>query len=55
MHPGLDDEWGEAFKLTRYRAFANNKGLAYPDGPFTLEMADTQVNFSTKTLEESEE
>ncbi len=57
LHSGIDDEWGEEFERTSYSTFLNNQSnfLAFPEGPFTGDMADTIVNFTTEaTLEDSQ-
>jgi hypothetical protein len=61
LHCGIDDEWGD---FTRVYADTNADGqvdvddlpdlLVYPEGPFTGEIADTIVNFSDSTLEDSQ-
>lgn len=57
LHCGIDDAWGDEFERTSYEQYANDVGnfLAFPTGPFTGEMADTIVNFTTEsTLEDSQ-
>ncbi|MEM1305862.1 MAG: hypothetical protein AAGG46_13250, partial [Planctomycetota bacterium] len=58
LHSGLDEDWGD-FTNIRVDPNADStdafNGLLYPDGPFTLELADTIVNFSDKaTLEDNQ-
>ncbi|MBN1854794.1 MAG: type II secretion system protein [Pirellulales bacterium] len=50
---GLDDEWGDFSKFVILKDYT--VPILYPSGPFTGEIADTQVNFSQKPLEDSEE
>jgi prepilin-type N-terminal cleavage/methylation domain-containing protein len=57
LHPGIDGEWGDDFERTSYEVSQTSadKFLAFPDGPFTGDMADTIVNFTTEsTLEDSQ-
>ncbi|MEM8865947.1 MAG: prepilin-type N-terminal cleavage/methylation domain-containing protein [Planctomycetota bacterium] len=64
MHCGNDGEWG-SFEVVRLALTAaptapavNPNGdtiLLFPDGPFTLELADTVVNFATQpSLEDAQ-
>ncbi len=65
LHCGIDDRWGaeEAFELMSVHGVQNNGGdpwdpadyLLYPTGPFTADVADTVVNFTTGTLEDAQE
>jgi prepilin-type N-terminal cleavage/methylation domain-containing protein len=57
LHAGVDDEWGNMSVFApRYGGVTPNANfLSYPAGPFTGEIADTVVNFSTGTLEDSQE
>ena len=62
-HCGIDDAWGaDALDLTSVHG-VDEAGrdvtlpadyLLYPTGPFTLDAADTLVNFSDRTLEGSQ-
>jgi prepilin-type N-terminal cleavage/methylation domain-containing protein len=58
LHCGIDDEWGEDFfeETTAHDVPSTDPGdyLLYPDGPFTGDAADTLVNFSDRTLEDSQ-
>lgn len=58
LHSGIDGEWGDDFHRTSYEESQLNGGanfLAFPTGPFTGDMADTIVNFTTEsTLEDSQ-
>jgi prepilin-type N-terminal cleavage/methylation domain-containing protein len=57
LHCGIDGEWGEEFERTSYYTFANDNAsfLAFPNGPFTGDIADTIVNFTTEsTIEDSQ-
>jgi len=57
LHSGLDGVWGDEFERTSYYVSqtAADKFLAFPTGPFTGDMADTIVNFTTEsTLEDSQ-
>jgi prepilin-type N-terminal cleavage/methylation domain-containing protein len=59
LQAGIDDEWGveEAFeRMTVHAVNSTDPGdyLLYPDGPFTADVADTIVNFTTGTLEDSQ-
>jgi prepilin-type N-terminal cleavage/methylation domain-containing protein len=57
MHCGIDDEWGEEFNLMTAHGVegigrdTNNVDdyLHFPNGPFSGEMADTIVNFTSET------
>jgi prepilin-type N-terminal cleavage/methylation domain-containing protein len=57
LHCGIDGEWGEEFERTSYSQFLDDPSLflAFPNGPFTGDIADTIVNFTTEsTLEDSQ-
>jgi hypothetical protein len=57
LHCGLDGLWGDEFERTSYEQFTDDSSLflAFPEGPFTGDMADTIVNFTTEsTLEDSQ-
>jgi prepilin-type N-terminal cleavage/methylation domain-containing protein len=57
IHCGIDGEWGEEFDRTSMAAYIADPTtfLAVPTGPFTGDMADTQVNFITEsTLEDAQ-
>jgi prepilin-type N-terminal cleavage/methylation domain-containing protein len=58
LHCGIDGDWGvDFFEQSAVHEIASkdqSKYLLYPDGPFTLESADTIVNFTTGTLEDSQ-
>ena len=57
LHCGIDGEWGDDFDRTSYEQYLDdaNNFLAFPTGPFTGDMADTIVNFTTEsTLEDSQ-
>jgi prepilin-type N-terminal cleavage/methylation domain-containing protein len=67
LHAGVDDEWGEeAFERMSFHGLLEdpdslgldpNRAADYylfPTGPFSGEVADTIVNFSTETLEKSQ-
>jgi prepilin-type N-terminal cleavage/methylation domain-containing protein len=57
LHCGIDGEWGEDFDRTSYAEYEADVDnfLAFPEGPFTGDMADTIVNFTTEsTLEDSQ-
>jgi hypothetical protein len=51
LHCGIDEAWGEDFDRTSYEQYVNNRDqfLNFPEGPFTGEIADTIVNFTTET------
>ena len=60
LHSGIDDRWGtdESFELmTAHRVQSTDPAdyLLYPTGPFTADVADTVVNFTTGTLEDSQQ
>lgn len=65
LHAGVDDEWGAAnhFELMSAHGVQDSGGdpadpydyLLYPDGPFSLDVADTIVNFTTGTLEDAQQ
>jgi hypothetical protein len=57
LHCGIDGAWGDDFDRTSYDTALNDPDnfLAFPTGPFTGDMADTMVNFTTEsTLEDSQ-
>jgi hypothetical protein len=63
IHCGIDDEWGvEAFERMSAHGVLevfgrNDKAedyLPFPTGPFTGDVADTIVNFSSSSLEKSQ-
>jgi hypothetical protein len=60
LHCGIDDEWGteESFERMSPHGVGGSTDpadyLLYPDGPFTSDVADTIVNFTTGTLEDSQ-
>jgi prepilin-type N-terminal cleavage/methylation domain-containing protein len=59
LHAGIDGEWGEeVFELMSAHGVNGstnpNDYLPFPTGPFTGEAADTIVNFSEATLEDSQ-
>jgi len=57
LHPGIDGEWGDDVDRTSYEQYVDDPDqfLAFPTGPFTGDMADTMVNFTTEsTLEDSQ-
>ena len=68
LHPGLDDAWGvfpivegieTAANLVNSEEFhegspTNNLPLVFPDGPWTLDLADTLTNFANDTLENAQ-
>jgi prepilin-type N-terminal cleavage/methylation domain-containing protein len=57
LHCGIDGEWGDDFDRTSYFESQNAPAnfLAFPTGPFTGDIADTIVNFTTEsTLEDSQ-
>ncbi|MBX3424973.1 MAG: prepilin-type N-terminal cleavage/methylation domain-containing protein [Pirellulales bacterium] len=56
LHAGLDDAWGDMSVSTiQQYATAANLFLAFPTGPFTGDLADNLTNFTTGTLEDSQE
>jgi prepilin-type N-terminal cleavage/methylation domain-containing protein len=67
LHCGIDDAWGNeegvGFELMSAHGVEEAGGdrtvpesyLLYPIGPFTADVADTIVNFTTGTLEDSQE
>jgi prepilin-type N-terminal cleavage/methylation domain-containing protein len=60
LHCGIDDEWGaeESFEQMSIHAVQSSDPddyLLYPTGPFTADVADTIVNFTTGTLEDAQQ
>lgn len=56
LHCGIDDTWGEDLDLMAFPVYDKNKGnmaqskfLAFPTGPFSGDIADTEVNFAAET------
>ena len=55
LHAGIDDDWGNFYPCSAEMAANEPENfLAYPNGPFLAELADTVVNFSPSTLEDSQ-
>ena len=57
LHCGLDDAWGDFANSTQLNLGNNDfiPQLLYPAGPFIGDVADTLTNFSTGTLEDTQE
>jgi prepilin-type N-terminal cleavage/methylation domain-containing protein len=55
LHCGINDRWGDEFKkfacglVTPALSVNPDNYLLYPDGPFTGDISDTIVNFTTET------
>jgi hypothetical protein len=52
LHCGINDRWGDEFKKFAYplvNKTSPDEYLLYPDGPFTGDISDTIVNFTTET------
>lgn len=50
LHCGLDEKWGNFASMSIVDTPVNQL-LLFPNGPFTLDLADTLTNFTTDTLE----
>ncbi|MEX2167923.1 MAG: type II secretion system protein [Pirellulales bacterium] len=60
LHCGLDDAWGSEDVIDQMSIIDKTPGqlrtqmLLFPNGPFTLDLADTVTNFTDSTLEDAQ-
>lgn len=59
IHTGTDDTWGQYPRVTSdidadLADVTLSENLTYPEGPWTLDLADTQTNFAPGTLEDAQ-